>query len=109
MNIYVSHLSWGTSSEGLGNLFMQFGEVASANVITDRETGRSRGFGFVEMPNEEEVQNGSPGERFSPCHTERGGFYRPVFCFSLFSTRPATSGKRAKNYPRDLCFSRKKR
>ena len=54
MNIYVSHLSWGTSSEGLGNLFMQFGEVASANVITDRETGRSRGFGFVEMPNEEE-------------------------------------------------------
>jgi len=56
MNIYVSHLSWGTSSEGLGNLFMQFGEVASANVITDRETGRSRGFGFVEMPNEEEGQ-----------------------------------------------------
>ena len=52
MNIYVSHLSWGTSSEGLGNLFMQFGEVASANVITDRETGRSRGFGFVEMPDE---------------------------------------------------------
>ena len=52
MNIYVSHLSWGTSSEGLGNLFMQFGEVASANVITDRETGRSRGFGFVEMPND---------------------------------------------------------
>uniref|UniRef100_UPI0025869222 RNA recognition motif domain-containing protein n=1 Tax=uncultured Alistipes sp. TaxID=538949 RepID=UPI0025869222 len=56
MNIYVSHLSWGTSSESLGNLFMQFGEVASANVITDRETGRSRGFGFVEMPNEEEGQ-----------------------------------------------------
>ena len=56
MNIYVSHLSWGTSSEGLGNLFMQFGEVAPANVITDRETGRSRGFGFVEMPNEEEGQ-----------------------------------------------------
>ena len=52
MNIYVSHLSWGTSSESLGNLFMQFGEVASANVITDRETGRSRGFGFVEMPDE---------------------------------------------------------
>ena len=56
MNIYVSHLSWGTSSEGLGNLFAQFGEVASANVITDRETGRSRGFGFVEMPNDEEAK-----------------------------------------------------
>lgn len=56
MNIYVSHLSWGTSSESLGNLFTQFGEVASANVITDKETGRSRGFGFVEMPNDEEGQ-----------------------------------------------------
>ena len=56
MNIFVSHLSWGTSSEGLGNLFTQFGEVSSANVITDRETGRSRGYGFVEMPNEEEAQ-----------------------------------------------------
>ena len=48
MNIYVSNLSWGTSSESLQNLFAQFGEVSSANVITDRETGRSRGFGFVE-------------------------------------------------------------
>ena len=56
MNIYVSHLSWGTSSEGLGNLFAQFGEVASANVITDRETGRSRGFGFVEMPDDEQAR-----------------------------------------------------
>lgn len=52
MNIYVSNLSWGTSSESLQNLFAQFGEVTSANVITDRETGRSRGFGFVEMPDD---------------------------------------------------------
>lgn len=56
MNIYVSHLSWGTKSESLKNLFAQYGEVSSANVITDRETGRSRGFGFVEMPNDEEGQ-----------------------------------------------------
>ena len=49
MNIYVSHLSWGTKSDSLQNLFSQYGEVSSANVITDRETGRSRGFGFVEM------------------------------------------------------------
>jgi len=56
MNIYVSHLSWGTKSDGLQNLFAQYGEVSSANVITDRETGRSRGFGFVEMPNDEEAQ-----------------------------------------------------
>ena len=56
MNIYVSHLSWGTKSDSLQNLFSQYGEVSSANVITDRETGRSRGFGFVEMPNETEGQ-----------------------------------------------------
>lgn len=54
MNIYVSHLSWDSKNEGLQNLFAQYGEVSSANIITDRQTGRSRGFGFVEMPNEEE-------------------------------------------------------
>lgn len=52
MNIYVSNLSWGTSSDSLQALFAQFGEVTSANIITDRETGRSRGFGFVEMPDD---------------------------------------------------------
>ena len=56
MNIYVSNLSWGTSSESLQNLFAQFGEVSSANVITDRETGRSRGFAFVELPDHGEAQ-----------------------------------------------------
>mgnify|MGYP000597206959 CR=1 FL=1 len=56
MNIYVSHLSWGTKSDSLQNLFSQYGEVSSANVITDRETGRSRGFGFVEMATPEQAQ-----------------------------------------------------
>ncbi|MCI2144840.1 MAG: RNA-binding protein [Bacteroidales bacterium] len=56
MNIYVSHLSWGTKNDSLKALFEQYGEVSSASVITDRETGRSRGFGFVEMPNDEEGQ-----------------------------------------------------
>ncbi len=56
MNIYVSNISWGTKSESLYELFSQFGEVASANIITDRETGRSRGFGFVEMPDDEQGQ-----------------------------------------------------
>ena len=56
MNIYVSRLSYSTQSESLQNLFSQFGEVSSANIIMDRMTGRSRGFGFVEMPNEEEAQ-----------------------------------------------------
>jgi RNA recognition motif-containing protein len=56
MNIYVSHLSYNTESEGLQQLFANYGEVTSANVITDRETGRSRGFGFVEMPDDSEAQ-----------------------------------------------------
>lgn len=56
MNIYVSKLNFRTSSESLQELFARYGEVSSANVITDRETGRSRGFGFVEMPDESEAK-----------------------------------------------------
>lgn len=52
MNMYVSNLSFTTSDADLKKLFSQFGEVSSAKVITDRETGRSRGFGFVEMPSD---------------------------------------------------------
>lgn len=54
MNIYVSNLSFNTSDTELNELFSKFGTVSSAKVITDRETGRSRGFGFVEMASEEE-------------------------------------------------------
>ena len=56
MNIYVSNLNFSTKSESLQDLFAEYGEVSSANIITDRETGRSRGFGFVEMPNDAEGQ-----------------------------------------------------
>jgi RNA recognition motif-containing protein len=56
MNIYVSSLSFSTKNERLQEAFEQYGEVSSANIITDRETGRSRGFGFVEMPNDAEGQ-----------------------------------------------------
>lgn len=48
-NIFVGSLAWATTSEGLERAFAPFGTVISAKVITDRETGRSRGFGFVEM------------------------------------------------------------
>jgi RNA recognition motif-containing protein len=53
MNIYVSHLNSSTTSESLQDLFATYGEVTSARIITDRETGRSRGFGFVEMSDDE--------------------------------------------------------
>lgn len=49
MNIYVGNLSFSTTSTELEELFGQYGAVDSASVINDRETGRSRGFGFVEM------------------------------------------------------------
>ncbi len=51
MNIYVGNLSFSTSSQDLEDLFGQYGAVESAAIINDRETGRSRGFGFVEMEN----------------------------------------------------------
>ncbi len=53
MNIYVGNLPFRTTSDDLERLFGEYGEVQSAQVITDRDTGRSRGFGFVEMPDGE--------------------------------------------------------
>lgn len=61
MNMYVSNLSFHTNDEDLKTLFSKFGVVTSAKVITDRETGRSRGFGFVEMTSDEESQKAIAG------------------------------------------------
>ncbi|MCQ4873550.1 MULTISPECIES: RNA recognition motif domain-containing protein [Odoribacteraceae] len=49
MNIYISNLSYGVDDADLNTLFAEYGEVVSAKVIMDRESGRSRGFGFVEI------------------------------------------------------------
>ena len=54
MKLYVGNLSFQTSSQDLEELFAGFGTVESASVVEDRETGRSRGFGFVEMSSQEE-------------------------------------------------------
>ena len=56
MNIYVGNLSYDMREDELRREFEPFGEVASVNIPTDRETGRSRGFGFVEMPTVSEGQ-----------------------------------------------------
>lgn len=56
MNIYVSNLSFNVADEDLNEFFAEYGEVTSAKIIKDKFTGRSRGFGFVEMPNEENAQ-----------------------------------------------------
>jgi RNA recognition motif-containing protein len=56
MNIYVGNLSYEATDEDLEEAFKEYGEVSSARVITDRYSGRSRGFGFVEMPNSSEAK-----------------------------------------------------
>ena len=55
-NIYVGNLAWETTADDLLAIFQEHGAVTRAQVITDRETGRSRGFGFVEMDNDAEAQ-----------------------------------------------------
>ena len=66
MDIYVGNLAYATTDDGLKAAFAAYGEVTSARVVADRMTGRSKGFGFVEMPNREQAQaaidalNGQP-------------------------------------------------
>lgn len=57
MKLYVGNLPYNTSEEDLRNLFSPYGNVSSAAVITDRETGRSKGFGFVEFSDDNEAKN----------------------------------------------------
>ena len=52
MNIYVGNLPWSLSDDDLQELFAEYGEVTNATIIADRDTGRSKGFGFVEMPDQ---------------------------------------------------------
>jgi len=56
MNIFVANLPYSAQEHELKSAFEQYGEVESAKIITDRETNRSRGFGFVEMPNDDEAR-----------------------------------------------------
>ena len=57
IKLYVGNLSFQTQDTDLREHFGQFGEVVSANIVTDRDTGRSRGFGFVEMSSDEEARS----------------------------------------------------
>lgn len=57
MNIYVGNLSWQMTDEDLKTLFEQYGSVTSAKIVKDKVSGRSKGFGFVEMADDTEAQN----------------------------------------------------
>ena len=61
MNIYVSNLSFNASDDDLKKVFAEFGEILSAKVVKDKFTEKSRGFGFVEMPNDAEAQKAIQG------------------------------------------------
>jgi len=56
MNIFIGNLSFSTTDDSLRALFEQHGEVSSAKVVASRDSGRSRGFGFVEMPNDDQAR-----------------------------------------------------
>ena len=57
MNLFVGNLSWGVTQDELHAAFAAFGQVGSAKIMMDRETGKPRGFAFVDMPNDGEAQN----------------------------------------------------
>lgn len=61
MNIFVANINFRTKKEDLSAAFGEFGEVTSVKIIRDRETGRSKGFGFVEMANDDEGQRAIEG------------------------------------------------
>ena len=61
ISVYVGNLPYDTTEEQVVDLFKQFGEVNRAALVTDRETGRPRGFGFVEMPNDNEARKAIEG------------------------------------------------
>ncbi len=61
MNIYVANLAFTVKEEDLQDLFSPFGEVASVNIVLDRFTKQSKGFGFVEMPNNSEADKAIKG------------------------------------------------
>jgi len=80
--LYVGNLPWNTTEQELREAFEQFGVVKEVNIITDRDTGRSRGFAFVKMETLEEAkaaQEGMDGKDFGePARTLKVNFAKPV-------------------------------
>jgi RNA recognition motif-containing protein len=66
MNIYVGNLAYGVTQDELRNAFASYGEISSVNLITDKFTGESKGFGFVEMPNNSEADAAIKGLNETP-------------------------------------------
>lgn len=88
MNIYVGNLPYKSNDQDLVDLFSQFGEVARTSIIMDRESGRSRGFGFVEMPD----RNAGQAAIEALNGKEYGGRYLTVNEARPRAPRPAGTG-----------------
>ena len=104
MNIYVSNLSFNVQDEDLREFFTEYGEVSSAKVITDKFTGKSRGFGFVEMPDDEaarkaiaELDNGTvEGRTIKVMEANQKKIVRPALAVAVvFSAMVAVATKAA--------------
>ena len=78
MNIYVSNLSFNIHDDDLRDLFSPFGEVASAKIINDRATGKTRGFAFVEMPSDSDARKAITELKKNP-GKHQGFFMKTIF------------------------------
>jgi RNA recognition motif-containing protein len=85
MNIYAGNLSWEVTEDELRQAFEAFGQVTSVNIITDRYSGRSRGFGFVEMPTKDEAQAAISGLNGTQLRDR---------ALNVSEARPRTEGRR---------------
>lgn len=90
MNLYVSNLDFNVNEEDLKKLFSQYGTVGSAKVITDYNSGRSRGFAFVDMPNDSEAQNAITNLNQSEVNSRS---------ISVQTARPKEESPRTSKYP----------
>jgi len=89
MNIFIAGLSYGINDADLNELFAEYGEISSAKVIMDRETGRSKGFGFVEMADEAQGQRAID---------DLNGAEYDQKILAVSVARPRTEGNRNNNY-----------
>jgi len=89
MNIYISNISFKASEDELRELFEEYGDVSSAKIILDKETQRSRGFGFVEMPDDAAAREAIKA---------LNGFNLVGKDLSVTEARPKTDAPRSNNY-----------
>ena len=89
MNIFIAGLSYNITDSDLSDLFGEYGDISSAKVIMDRETGRSKGYGFVEIENEEEAKKAIE---------ELNGAEYDGRVISVSEARPRTEEPRRNNY-----------